>query len=123
MGPHWPPHSLLVGPHADENREALRSVLFKSESPCSCPILAKSGICERKTQWGCLSVILSALGTEAQVDLADSILFLEEVYEAPYRLDRMLTQMRQSGQFQKVRAFIFGEFAECGTRSKLRMFC
>ena len=60
------------------------------------------------------------MGTEAQVDLADSILFLEEVYEAPYRLDRMLTQMRQSGQFQKVRAFIFGEFLECGTPEQVK---
>ena len=60
------------------------------------------------------------MGTEAQVDLADSILFLEEVYEAPYRLDRMLTQMRQSGQFEKVRAFIFGEFVECGTPEQVK---
>ena len=121
MGPRWPPHSLLVVPmqirivKPPEGRPVQIRI-----SLCSCPILAKSGICEKEDSAGVASVILSALGTEAQVDLADSILFLEEVYEAPYRLDRMLTQMRQSGQFQKVRAFVFGEFVECGTPEQVK---
>ena len=120
-GPTLASPQFVGGPHADKNREALRGVLFKSESP-SAPVqfLQNPASVKGRLSGGCLSVILSALGTEAQVDLADSILFLEEVYEAPYRLDRMLTQMRQSGQFQKVRAFVFGEFVECGTPEQVK---
>jgi len=120
-GPTLASPQFVGGPQADKNREALKGVLFKSESP-STPVqfLQKPESAKGRLSGGCLSVILSALGTEAQLDLADSILFLEEVYEAPYRLDRMLTQMRQSGQFEKVRAFVFGEFVECGSPEQVK---
>jgi muramoyltetrapeptide carboxypeptidase len=120
-GPTLASPQFVGGPQADKNREALRGVLFKSESPSTAvQFLQNRESAKGRLSGGCLSVILSALGTEAQVDLADSILFLEEVYEAPYRLDRMLTQMRQSGQLKKVRAFVFGEFVECGTQEQVK---
>ena len=115
-GPALASPQFVGGPQAGKNREALKNALFKLESP-STPVqfLQNAESVKGRLSGGCLSVILSALGTRAQVDLTNSILFLEEVCEAPYRLDRMLTQMRQSGQFEKVRAFVFGEFVECGT--------
>ena len=120
-GPTLASPQFMGGQEAYKNREALRKVLFESESP-STPVqfLQNPESAKGRLSGGCLSVILSALGTEAQVELADSILFLEEVYEAPYRLDRMLTQMRQSGQFEKVRAFVFGEFVGCGTPDQVK---
>jgi muramoyltetrapeptide carboxypeptidase len=120
-GPTLASSQFVGGPQADKNREALRNVLFNSISPSS-PVqfLQNLKSVEGRLSGGCLSIILSALGTKAQIDLANSILFLEEVYEAPYRLDRMLTQMRQSGQFEQVRAFVFGEFVECGTPDQVK---
>jgi muramoyltetrapeptide carboxypeptidase len=57
---------------------------------------------------GCLSLFASTLGTRHALALSDSVLFLEDVDEPLYRLDRMLTQLRLSGSLDRVRAMIFG---------------
>ena len=44
---------------------------------------------------GNLSVLVATLGTPYAPDTRDAILFLEDVNEKPYRIDRMLTQLRQ----------------------------
>jgi muramoyltetrapeptide carboxypeptidase len=41
------------------------------------------------------------------------VLFIEDVSERPYRLDRMLTQLTQAGVFAKAAAIVFGEFPDC----------
>lgn len=58
---------------------------------------------------GCLSIVAAMLGTPYQVDTRGALLFLEDVNERPYRVDRMLTQMRQAGAFDGVAAVVFGE--------------
>lgn len=57
---------------------------------------------------GCLSLLAATLGTGHSAELDDSILFLEDVDEPLYRLDRMLTQLRLSGSLTRVQAMIFG---------------
>ena len=44
---------------------------------------------------------------------AGAILFLEDVREAPYRIDRMLVQLRNAGLFSEVAGVVFGEMHEC----------
>jgi hypothetical protein len=51
--------------------------------------------------------------------LSNRIVFLEDVNEEPYSLDRMLTQLRQTGQLAKARGIVFGEMSNCGTRREL----
>lgn len=60
-----------------------------------------------------LTVATHLLFTAAAPDLSDSILALEDVGEAPYRLDRMLTQWRSSGQFNRVKGIALGRFSQC----------
>jgi muramoyltetrapeptide carboxypeptidase len=43
----------------------------------------------------------------------NKILFLEDLCEPAYRIDRMLTQLQNAGKFKKVRAVILGDFTEC----------
>lgn len=62
---------------------------------------------------GCLSLVVSALGTSYEVDTRGKILFLEDVDERPYRLDRMLTQLLDSGSLDKVRGIVFGQMHLC----------
>jgi muramoyltetrapeptide carboxypeptidase len=62
---------------------------------------------------GSLSMLASAAGTPAQVRARGGVVFLEDVGEKPYRLDRMLTQLRQSGFFDGVRGLILGDFTAC----------
>jgi muramoyltetrapeptide carboxypeptidase len=62
---------------------------------------------------GCLSVLVSMLGTPYAIDTRGCLLFLEDVNEKPYRIDRMLTQLRQAGALQHVAGVIFGEMHGC----------
>jgi muramoyltetrapeptide carboxypeptidase len=60
-----------------------------------------------------LTVATHLLGTRVQPGLDDVILALEDVTEAPYRIDRLLTQWRLSGAFSKVRGIALGRFSRC----------
>lgn len=60
---------------------------------------------------GNLCVATHLLGTAAEPDLTDAILAFEDVGEAPYRLDRMLTQWRCMGKFQPVKGIALGRFS------------
>jgi len=62
---------------------------------------------------GCLSILTSALGTPYEPATEGKLLFLEDVEERPYRIDRMLRQMMLAGKFRGVRGFIFGEMLGC----------
>ncbi len=62
---------------------------------------------------GCLSIVTAMLGTPYAIDVAGSILFLEEVNEKPFRIDRMLTQLRQAGVLDSVAGVVFGEMVGC----------
>lgn len=62
---------------------------------------------------GCLSILAAGLGTPYAIETAGRLLFLEDVNEKPYRIDRMLTQLRQAGKLDHVAGVIFGEMAGC----------
>ncbi|WOX05255.1 S66 peptidase family protein [Microbulbifer pacificus] len=61
---------------------------------------------------GNLTLMASLLGTPYCPDYRGKILFLEDVGEAPYRVDRMLTQMWLAGKLQQVAGIAFGKFTE-----------
>ncbi len=60
-----------------------------------------------------LTVATNLLGTPIQPDLSDVILAIEDVGEAPYRIDRMLTQWRLSGLFHQIKGIAIGRFSHC----------
>lgn len=62
---------------------------------------------------GNLTVLTSLVGSDYLPDWGDCILFLEDVEEAPYRIDRMLTQLRLAGILSKARAVIWGHCTDC----------
>ncbi|MES2141371.1 MAG: LD-carboxypeptidase [Pseudomonadota bacterium] len=68
---------------------------------------------------GTLALIQASLGTEWQIDIKDKILFLEEVNEPAYRIDRMLQHLQQSGILQDVKAILLGDFIFTSSISKL----
>jgi muramoyltetrapeptide carboxypeptidase len=67
---------------------------------------------------GCLSVLVSTLGTEWELDTRDKILFFEDIDERPHRIDRYLTQLLLAGKLQAARAIIFGAFTRCEYKSR-----
>lgn len=63
---------------------------------------------------GTLTQITASLGTPYAFDPPSGcVLFLEDVAERPYRIDRMLTQLRLSGILGRASALVFGEMARC----------
>ncbi|MGZ3522781.1 MAG: S66 peptidase family protein [Vulcanimicrobiaceae bacterium] len=62
---------------------------------------------------GNLSLIASLIGTRYAVTMRDSLLFFEEVDEAPYRVDRMLTQLRLSGALLDAAGVLVGQCRNC----------
>jgi muramoyltetrapeptide carboxypeptidase len=66
---------------------------------------------------GCLSVVVASLGTPWEMESAGKILFLEDVNEKLFRVDRMLMQLLLAGKFRGVRAIIFGAMLGCSPQS------
>lgn len=62
---------------------------------------------------GNLTVLTSMLGSDYLPDWEDAILFLEDVGEDVYRIDRMLTQLKLNGILEKISGFIFGRCTNC----------
>jgi muramoyltetrapeptide carboxypeptidase len=62
---------------------------------------------------GNLAVFTSLLGTEYFPNLTGNILMIEDIGELPYRVDRMLNQLRLAGVFKKVKGIILGRFVDC----------
>lgn len=60
-------------------------------------------------QGGNLTLVESSIGTSWQMNTSDTILFLEEVGEKGYRIDRSLNHLRQAGLLRHVNAIVFGE--------------
>lgn len=71
------------------------------------------GTGEGKLIGGNLSIVTSLIGTEYDLDFSGKIVFLEEFIEEPYRIDRMLTQMLQSGKFRNAAGIALGVFKMC----------
>src|SRR5262249_8980199 len=63
---------------------------------------------------GTLTQLLASLGTEYAFDPPQGyVLFIDEVGERPYRLDRMMTQLRQTGLLAQASAVVVGELPRC----------
>jgi len=73
----------------------------------------RPGMAEGRLIGGCLSLVVATLGTSYEIDTSDSILVLEDVDTKPYQVDRMLTQLKQSGKLDSVRGVVFGEMLNC----------
>jgi muramoyltetrapeptide carboxypeptidase len=79
----------------------------------SATTIVQPGTAEGLLVGGCLSILVSTLGTPYAIETAGRILFLEDVNEKPYRIDRMLTQLRQAGKLDAVAGVVVGEMAGC----------
>ena len=67
---------------------------------------------------GNLSLIADLMGTPYELRTKGNLLFIEEVGEAPYQIDRMLTQLRLAGKLDDCAGIILGDFANCESDKK-----
>lgn len=76
-----------------------------------------SGAASGRLVGGCLSVIATTIGTPYEIDTEGGVLFLEDIAEPPYRIDRLLTHLLHAGKLDGVKAVILGTFHDCERES------
>ena len=72
-----------------------------------------AGRAEGRLVGGNLTVLAHLVGTPYLPDFTGAILFLEDVHEGIYRVDRMLTHLKLAGLLSKIRGFIWGQCSDC----------
>jgi muramoyltetrapeptide carboxypeptidase len=114
------------GPHPGgdfppETEASFRRVLFE-DAPAGAieprrgdpqPRTLVAGRVEGALVGGNLAIVAALCGTQHAVAARDAILFLEDVGEAAYRVDRMLQQLHAAGVMEGVRGLAFGQFTGC----------
>ncbi len=65
---------------------------------------------------GCLSLLCASLGTPFEICTKGTVLFLEDLNEPPFRIDRLLMHLKLAGKLEGVRGIIFGEMRKCDQR-------
>ena len=93
------PPPFEVGPGRVEKENRLQTLV---EGTASGPMVG-----------GNLSLVASLLGTSYETVFNKSILILEDVDEAPYSIDRMLTSLRLAGVFERIAGLVLGKFTDC----------
>jgi muramoyltetrapeptide carboxypeptidase len=95
---------------------ALTVPLTNAEITCS---VLREGEAQGEIIGGCLSCLLTTLGTPYEPDLQGKVLFAEDVDEPPYKIDRMLTHLKSAGKLQGVKGVVFGQMPGCDTENGL----
>jgi len=73
----------------------------------------RPGRAEAAMMGGCLSLLVTSLGTPFEIDTGGKLLFLEDVGEKPYRIERMLTHLKMAGKLEHVAGVVLGDFVDC----------
>lgn len=81
------------------------------------PFVINPGKSSGELWGGNLSLLVSLIGTPFDVDWSGKLIFIEEIAEPPYKIDRMLTQLILAGKLQQAAGIIFGIFTDCDVDS------
>lgn len=80
------------------------------------PLVLKSGVAKGPLIGGNLTIFCSLLGTSYMPDLSGAILFLEDVGEKTYQIDRMLASLKLAGVLERIGGLAFGTFTHAEPR-------
>ncbi|WP_028695517.1 S66 peptidase family protein [Pseudomonas cremoricolorata] len=83
-------------------------IAHPSHHPLTC---VRAGAASGRLLGGNLSMLGATLGTPAEIELQGAILFIEDVNEPLYRVDRLLTQLRLAGKLAGLKGVLVGDFA------------
>jgi muramoyltetrapeptide carboxypeptidase len=121
---------VVVSSFTEYTQKHFRSALFQTEPigrvtnpPDTNPLrpahilrAVRPGRARGRLVGGNLSLISALMGTPWEIDTRGRILFLEDVGEQPYAVDRMLTQLRLAGKLDAAAGIVFGECSDCRPR-------
>lgn len=100
---------------ANNNREALKCAVFSGECPALDGIA--SPLFNAQKTGGCLTLLGASLGTPYEINTDGKLVMIEEVGETPYKIDRLLTQLKLAGKFDNAAGIVLGEFVGCDSQT------
>lgn len=110
-------YAMLMNPQATYRMEGSAVNRERGErEPAFRQVTWRQGAAEGRLTGGNLSVLTALIGTPYAPRIRDAVLCLEEVSEAPYRIDRMLTHLHQSLGLDRVAGAALGVFSRCEPR-------
>lgn len=112
---------MAVSNFSEEINEITKNHFIKSiEGLCDKNLLGNipfevlvKGECEGILVGGNLTTLVSHIGGEYEIDYKDKILFIEDIGENTYKIDRMLCQLKNRGVLNKLKGVIIGDFSYC----------
>ena len=81
--------------------------------------ILKGGMARGRLLPGNLTSLVHLLGTPWEPQWRDAIVVLEDIGEAPYRIDRLLTHLRAAGRLEQIVGLVLGDFDQCGERETI----
>ncbi len=111
-------HGPMVATQFDSNASSLEYLLKVLSGECikmRAPdmMVLKQGCADGILTGGCLTLLCTTIGTEYEIDTTDKILFIEDIGEAPYKIDRMLNYLKALKKFDAIRGLIVGQMPGC----------
>jgi muramoyltetrapeptide carboxypeptidase len=99
---------------AEAAAESLRQMLFGDMPAYEVPAhpLNRTGHATAQVVGGNLCLLAHMIGSETEIDTAGKILFIEDINEYLYNLDRMMIQLKRSGKLDKLAGLIAGQFTD-----------
>jgi len=79
----------------------------------------RPGSATGKVIGGNLTTLSHLMGTPFEPDFSGHLLFIEDIGEAPYRIDRMMTQMKMAGKLSHITGLLLGRFCDCGPMDEI----
>ncbi|PYS90083.1 MAG: LD-carboxypeptidase [Acidobacteria bacterium] len=121
---------IVLSSFTDYTQQSFRAALFSTKSagkltnppehnqlrPAHPLRTIRPGTASGQLVGGNLSLVTALMGTPYEIETRGRVLFLEDTGEEPYRIDRMLTQLRLAGKLNEAAAIVFGECSDCGPR-------
>lgn len=109
---HAPMAKLFCQEGGEEATESLRKALFGEKLSYTIPMhyFNRSGTVEGRLVGGNLCLLAHLIGSASEIDTRGKILFIEDVSEYLYNLDRMMVQLKRAGKLSKLAGLIVGQF-------------
>jgi muramoyltetrapeptide carboxypeptidase len=113
-------HGPTVSTLGNADQKSIESLQQAISGRVSATLLAENGniICKGVATGpltgGNLTTLCHLMGTPYMPNLEAAVLFIEDRGEAPYRIDRMLTQMKMAGVLENLAGLVLGDFTDCG---------